>query len=161
MKDSPQPLPTDLKSVAVLGIVFGVLQGTGGVFQYFIGPVQFQYVGVLGIVLGAGLLLRWRLCRWCSIGLAWLYLISLPLVVLFFAAIVIWPIDMWVTISERRFDISGWTARLVAAFGAVLVAGIWVVAYWALRVLRRPDVRLLFEKAPSHSLPPTPLAPRD
>lgn len=149
MKTTPNPLPTDLKILAFLAIAFGILSAIGWGIEYNFGPVKFRYIGALGILFGVGLLRFWRLCRWCMIGISWLYLLTLPLMFLFLVLVIIYAPPLKLEIFDHPVGgASGWISRAFGAVLALLTTALWFASFWALRVLRRPDVALLFARVP-------------
>lgn len=131
---------TDLTILAYLTIAFGIISAVAGGFDHIFGSVN----GALDVLIGIGLLRHWRLCRWCSLGLTWVYFLILPLASMFFLLAVFLPFEVKVEFFKHQFIPTGWYARAIAIFLSFFMAVLWLAAWWALRVLMSPDVRRLF-----------------
>lgn len=147
-----QRLPWQLKLVAYLNIGLGVLYALS---ELLIENKLAVGVFAVSVFLGVGLLLRWRLSRWCTIVELWYFLVTVVFVLVLSLWLIISPSGMVVAVGERHIDVSDSTARLISMAMLLFAVGFGIGCWWALRVLRRPEIRGLFTKTSNKSVQPT------
>lgn len=146
MSERP-PLPTALKTVAALfmlgGLVFALQVA---ILLQAKRPLDLNVVGLLGLIVGPGLLLRSRFMRLAAVLLTWVPLILMPV----FAVLLLMPDALLDRLPVLPL-IEGLSRPIVLVF----YLAVFLVALWQFRVLVRPDVRSAFglaaRKAPDVS----------
>ncbi len=132
-----KPLPRSLKIVAGLFIAAGVWSAGVLVVGLAQGELMLDAKLVFPVI-GYGLLRRRRWGRTCALVVAWLYALAAPATV---AVGYLWS-------PEFEVGVLGWTLAPYSVAGvAAVIAFVLLVllaAGWAIRVVRRADVRHVF-----------------
>jgi len=93
---------------------------------------------VLGVFIGRGLLLRIAAARSCAVAISWLGMIASVV----WAAMLAWRADkvhfLW---NRQPVDMPVWAALIL---GLAICAGLFLLNFWQLRVMRRPGVMAMF-----------------
>lgn len=135
MEHEPE-IPRDLKIVAYLLIIFGVMVVIEVLLDLMSARLNFNF-GVLQIPSGIGLLRLRRGWRTCALTLLWIGLIADVLFCLgvIFGSPVLTFLGQPVGLAPRPLSL-------------VLAAGLFILMIWEYRVLTREDVRRLFFNEP-------------
>jgi hypothetical protein len=129
-------VPTDLRIVAVLFFLSGLLAALEVLISFLHGRVSLN-IGVIGLLICAGLLHFSRGWRTCALIYLWFGVIGLPLILLYLIPNA-GSLNITISIFSQRVS-GGATGFVFLTF--VLV---WVVLIWQIRVLTRPHIRALF-----------------
>jgi hypothetical protein len=139
-ESSRVPNPPALTVVASLFIAYGAIGILWMICSRVMGRGLFIDIGSVFILIwGFGLIRRIRACYDMAIVVLWLPMIIVPLAIVFAAFRP--PVF---TFLGTTLGSSCLTVAIVLAIGT----GVFLLTLWQYRVLRRPDIRILFKEEP-------------
>jgi len=153
VSDDPD-LPARLRVVAWLFIAVGVYAIGESILAMMEGTFAFD-LGMLFPVVGYGLLRRKSLAHTCALGVAaWIYAVGIPVAALI--AGVMWRQGKGTVHVEMLGPDALWNAVGATEVTAVIVSTVAALvtvclAVWTIRMLRRDDIRRLFDRSPEDS----------
>lgn len=149
-RDAPgRDLPSPLRVVAWLFIVVGVYAIGESILAMTDGTFALD-LGMLFPLVGYGLLQRKALARTCALGVAWIYAVGIPVAAL--VSGILWAQGNGTLRVEMLGPDAIWNAvgatTATAMVASTVAAGVMVfLAAWTIQVLRRDDIRRLFDEA--------------
>jgi len=146
-------LPARLRVVAWLFIAVGVYAIGESILAMTDGTFAFD-LGMLFPLVGYGLLRRKALARTCALGVAWIYAAGIPVAALI--ASVMWGQGKGTVHVEMLGPDALWRAVGATTTTAVIVSTVAALvtvclAVWTIRVLRRDDIRRVFDRLSASS----------